>query len=99
MIKKTESIDQHCSEELFKSQEITKRLSQQPTNLDWVQKGYTTRPIDQGDCASCWAMATVAAVESRYAIATGKLKRFSAQELLDCSYEYTGQDRGTCHAR
>lgn len=61
---------------------------------DWIKEGKTLKPMEQGTCASCWAMATVGAVESRYAIATGTLKRFSVQELVDCTYEYTGIDKG-----
>ncbi|XP_063676986.1 uncharacterized protein LOC134813228 [Bolinopsis microptera] len=74
--------------------DLEKRLKAAPDSLDWVTEGKTLKPLEQGDCASCWAMATISAVEGRYAIVTGKLKRFSVQELVDCTYEYTGSDTG-----
>jgi len=41
----------------------------------------------QGNCGSCWAFATVATVESAYAVAHGQLRNLSEQELLDCNME------------
>ena len=30
-----------------------------PSAIDWIAEGKTLKPMEQGKCASCWAMATV----------------------------------------
>ena len=39
--------------------DLAKRLKEGPDSLDWVSEGKTMQPLEQGNCASCWAMATV----------------------------------------
>jgi len=46
---------------------------------------------NQGSCGSCWAFATVGAVESAYCLKTGSLTQFSEQYLTSCE---TQQSRG-----
>jgi len=55
-----------------------------PPSLDWRKKGVVTAVKSQNGCGSCWAFATVATVESSYAVAHGELRNLSEQELLDC---------------
>jgi KDEL-tailed cysteine endopeptidase len=55
-----------------------------PDSIDWVSLGKVTPPKSQAKCGSCWAYATVAAVESRRAIASGVLQNMSEKELIDC---------------
>ena len=55
-----------------------------PESLDWVARGATSPVKDQGKCASCWAHASTAVVESRLQIDTGKITSLSEQYLLDC---------------
>ena len=55
-------------------------------NLDWRQKGKVTGIKNQGGCGSCWAFSAVGAVETNYAITTGRRKQFAEQEYLDCTY-------------
>jgi len=56
-----------------------------PKSVDWESKGKVTEVKCQAQCGSCWAYATVAAIESRYAITRGRLRNFSERELIDCS--------------
>ncbi|PON41960.1 Cysteine Protease [Parasponia andersonii] len=55
-----------------------------PTRVDWRERGSVTPVKDQGQCGSCWAFSSVAAVESINHIKTGNLVSLSEQELVDC---------------
>eukprot|EP00116_Pleurobrachia_bachei_P005562 sb/3465824/ len=63
----------------------------------WREEGKVTPVKNQGSCGSCWTFGGTAAFEGHYAIKSGGLKRFSEQEILDCTYEgqrYDGCDGG-----
>ena len=60
-----------------------------PDSKDWRVEGKVTGVKDQGKCGSCWSFAAVGPIETAYAVTTGKLKQFSEQELLDCTYQET----------
>ncbi|WCJ32682.1 Cysteine proteinases superfamily protein [Euphorbia peplus] len=63
-----------------------------PTSMDWRKKGAVTPIKDQGQCGSCWAFSTIAAVEGITQLSTGKLISLSEQELVSCDTK--GEDQG-----
>ncbi|XAR74023.1 Actinidain [Bertholletia excelsa] len=65
-----------------------------PKSVDWRESGAVAPIKDQGDCGSCWAFSTVAAVEGINKIATGELIQLSEQELVDCDKAYNAGCNG-----
>jgi len=51
---------------------------------NWVQQGALNPVQNQEQCGSCWSFSTTAAMEALYKINTGKLLKFSEQQLVDC---------------
>eukprot|EP00310_Coccolithus_braarudii_P012616 CAMPEP_0183333498 /NCGR_PEP_ID=MMETSP0164_2-20130417/2381_1 /TAXON_ID=221442 /ORGANISM="Coccolithus pelagicus ssp braarudi, Strain PLY182g" /LENGTH=336 /DNA_ID=CAMNT_0025502437 /DNA_START=63 /DNA_END=1073 /DNA_ORIENTATION=+ len=58
------------------------------TSLDWVALGAVTPVKDQASCGSCWAFSATGSLEGAYQIATGDLKSFSEEQLVQCSGFY-----------
>lgn len=59
-----------------------------PPDFDWRNfngQSFVTPVRNQGNCGSCWAFATTAALESNVMIATGKNADRAEQILLSCS--------------
>ncbi|XP_030078247.1 cathepsin L1 [Microcaecilia unicolor] len=66
-----------------------------PEEVDWRKENCVSPIRNQGQyCGSCWAFATVAAMESRYCIKFKELVKLSEQQLVDCDHD-TGND-GCC---
>lgn len=68
-----------------------------PDSVDWRKEGALSPVQDQGSCGSCWAFATVAAVESAWYIAKGDLIKLSEQQLVDCDSNQGGCDGGNMY--
>lgn len=57
-------------------------------DVDWVALGAVTPIKNQGQCSAVWAFACTGGLEGLSKIAYGTLKRFSEQQLIDCSSPY-----------
>lgn len=60
---------------------------QAPAEKLWTNVDAVTRVKNQGSCGSCWTFGAVGGLETRYQQKSGKLRKFSEQEYLDCVYE------------
>ena len=56
-----------------------------PTSLDWSTQGLVSPVRHQYQCASCWAFAVTAALESAYLRYHKRRLDLSEQQLVDCS--------------
>jgi KDEL-tailed cysteine endopeptidase len=65
-----------------------------PTAVDWTTRGAVTAVHDQGKCGSCWAFASVGALEGAWFLKTGALVRMSEQQLVDCDVNSVGCNGG-----
>ena len=73
------------------------KSSSRRSKILWTNTGHVTDAKNQKDCGCCWAFGAVAALETRYKIKSGVLRSFSAQEFVDCTYEYD-KSRNGCKA-
>jgi len=75
-----------------------KNTGQQLDEVDWHAKGAVTAVNNQAKCFACYAFAACGAIESATFITTGKMKKLSAQQIVDCSrqkYKNHGCKGGT----
>lgn len=55
-----------------------------PESIDWRNLTTSKKIDDQGSCGSCWAVASVAVLNTHHEIHRGSPGDFSIQELLNC---------------
>ena len=63
-------------------------------SVDWRAKGAVNPVQNQGQCGSCWAFSSTAAMEGAHFIKTGKLLKLAESQLVDCSRENSGCNGG-----
>ncbi|AAR28838.1 cathepsin [Leucania separata nucleopolyhedrovirus] len=68
-----------------------------PDLWDWRNSQKVTSVKQQGVCGSCWAFASVANIESQYAIRHDRLLDLSEQQLVDCDQIDQGCSGGLMH--
>ncbi|RHY08522.1 hypothetical protein DYB36_012634, partial [Aphanomyces astaci] len=71
---------------------LPKLANERASQVDWSTSKCNTPISNQGQCGSCWAFATIGAVESAHCIATGELLNLSEQQVLSCFT--SGSNRG-----
>jgi len=52
--------------------------------VDWRTKGAVNAVQNQGQCGSCWAFASSAAMEGAHFIQSNKLVKLAESQLVDC---------------
>ena len=65
-----------------------------PDAVDWRDKGAVNPVQDQGQCGSCWAFSSTAAMEGAHFLKTGKLLKLSEQQFVDCDPQSEGCNGG-----
>jgi len=65
-----------------------------PTAIDWRKKGAVNPVQNQGQCGSCWAFSSTAAMEGAHFLATGKLLKLAEQQFVDCDPNSDGCNGG-----
>ncbi|OWZ13105.1 Cysteine protease [Phytophthora megakarya] len=78
------------------SPSITEKDGDSSGSVDWSTTKCMAPIQSQGSCGSCWAFATVSAIESAQCIATGKtsLTKYSEQQLVSCDTQNWGCNGG-----
>ncbi|KAK4883584.1 hypothetical protein RN001_006903 [Aquatica leii] len=84
---------------LYEFKQEEERKEKKVDRFDWRDKGIVTPVKNQGQCASCYAFASGAAIESHVALHLGQNINTSPQDIVDCSldepYENYGCDGGS----
>lgn len=62
----------------------TDSQKEHPKSVDWRNLSMQDSMVDQGQCGSCWAVATSTMLQGRYEVKKGTSRTFSAQQLVNC---------------
>ncbi|KAJ8561620.1 hypothetical protein ON010_g8062 [Phytophthora cinnamomi] len=70
----------------LKSSDTTTAKDSDSDSVDWTKSGCVNPPGLQGQCGSCWAFASIGALEAAQCIANGgkKASKYSEQHLVSC---------------
>ncbi|KAJ8524714.1 hypothetical protein ON010_g16402 [Phytophthora cinnamomi] len=81
---------------VISSPSVTEKVTDSSGSVDWTTTECVAPIQSQGSCGSCWAFATVSAVESAQCIANGKtsLTKYSEQQLVSCDSQDWGCNGG-----
>jgi cathepsin L len=61
--------------------------SSYPESLDWRDKGFRTRPMNQKSCGSCYAFSIAHSIEGQLFKRLNQIIELSPQQIVDCSVE------------
>lgn len=81
-------VPQECSATApteFPVETFIQKTNDFPKSWDWGDKGVVTEVKNQGNCGSCYCFSASAALESQWAIKTGKLVNLAPQQFVDCA--------------
>ncbi|DAZ92676.1 TPA: hypothetical protein N0F65_001637 [Lagenidium giganteum] len=74
---------------------VSERSLQEQDSVDWTTTGCVAPPKDQGHCGSCWAFASIGALESAYCLThNNRLQQFSEQQVNSCATQAGGCNGG-----
>ncbi|CRK94177.1 CLUMA_CG007693, isoform A [Clunio marinus] len=59
-----------------------------PSRLDWREKGFVTKPMNQKSCGSCYAFSIGHSVEGQIFKRLNRIIELSTQQIVDCSTDY-----------
>lgn len=65
-----------------------------PASFNWASNGMVTPSKNQANCGSCWAFASVGALESKILIKDGSEYDLSEQQQISCNKEMYGCNGG-----
>lgn len=71
---------------------MTERRPIDPPVFDWRDKNVVGPVKNQGQCDVCYAFASVAALESAWAVETGQLYSLSEMQIVDCGMSFGNGD-------
>nr|ANS70964.1 cathepsin [Lymantria dispar multiple nucleopolyhedrovirus] len=68
-----------------------------PLHFDWREQNKVTSIKNQDACGACWAFATLASVESQFAMRHDRFIDLAEQQLIDCDSVDFGCNGGLLH--